>query len=279
MKSLAGVQQLYKAEGGHHGSRQRQHGRAGHDTVILVPVGTMVQRLLQQHPGTESLQANVAGGLQQQQQQGRHGDGGSSSPGVQLPAEVEEEQELPEWLLRWRRPFTGADYDSDESDNDFLDEGSGSGRGGRAGHRSNRAAHGGLAGQRGEGPVYEVLGDLLQEGQEVVVARGGAGGRGNAGLRATAHRPAPADAQVGAGCRSGWAGRSAMPMERPTCLDPPALDLSRGSHTLLCLAAGLWDPLPSGHAPRASSASSRAAPGVAPPLLCTPQGRAPLPVR
>ncbi|KAL4419463.1 hypothetical protein ABPG77_003576 [Micractinium sp. CCAP 211/92] len=179
MKSLAGVQQLYKAEGGHHGSRQRQHGRAGHDTVVLVPVGTMVQRLLQQQPGTESLQANVAGGLQQQQQQGRHGDGGSSSPGVQLPAEVEEEQELPEWLLRWRRPFTGADYDSDESDDDFLDEGSRSGRGGRGGHRSNRAAHGGL------------------EGQEVVVARGGAGGRGNAGLRATAHRPAPADAQRG----------------------------------------------------------------------------------
>ncbi|EFN53884.1 hypothetical protein CHLNCDRAFT_25193, partial [Chlorella variabilis] len=87
MKSLAGVRQLYKAPPGLHGTKQRQHGRAGRDAVVLVPVGT----------------------VQDPQQQ------------------------------------------------------------------------------------YQLLADLVEDGQEVVAARGGRGGRGNAGLKATPSRPAPAE--------------------------------------------------------------------------------------
>ncbi|KAL4440538.1 hypothetical protein ABPG75_003539 [Micractinium tetrahymenae] len=208
MKSLAGVQQLYKAEPGQHGTRQRQHGRAGHDTVVLVPVGTVVQRLRQPQPEADGVQAAVAGSAQQgwqpRWQHGRRADSVGTAPGAQQQgaaeagdAAAEQEPELPEWLRRWRRPFSGADYDSDASDDDFLEEVSISSSSRHGGHSSGGAAADNVAGQAEHAPAYEMLGDLVQDGQEVVVARGGAGGRGNAGLKARAHRPAPADAQRG----------------------------------------------------------------------------------
>lgn len=56
------MQQLYKAEAGGHGSKQRQHGRAGRDTVVLVPVGTMVSRLRPLHLAEDEAAAHQPSG-------------------------------------------------------------------------------------------------------------------------------------------------------------------------------------------------------------------------
>lgn len=248
MKSLAGVQQLYKAEGGHHGSRQRQHGRAGRDSVILVPVGTVVQRLRQQQLGTAGGQAAAAVGSERHQQRGHPAGGSGGEPGAQNPAAAaasDPEPELPEWLRRWRRPFTGADYDSDASDDDFMDDDIGGGRGGHGVLGGSEAAPDVLPGQQGGEPAYEVLGDLVEHGQEVVVARGGAGGRGNAGLRARPNRPAPAEAQVGSAGQG--LPEPAVPaglfsthncLALPACIRPPFSLTHTHAHPSRCLPAG-----------------------------------------
>ena len=184
MKSLAGVRQLYKAPPGLHGTKQRQHGRAGRDAVVLVPVGTVVQRLRQ--PGDAPAPASAA--TEEQQQGG------------------EEEEDVPEWLRRWRQPFSGAEYSSgsdggsSDSDSDADEErgdASYAGAGGGAARAAQQA-------QQDPQQQYQLLADLVEDGQEVVAARGGRGGRGNAGLKATPSRPAPAEpGQVSRGL--GWA--------------------------------------------------------------------------
>ena len=190
MKSLAGVLQLYRGDPGLHGTKQRQHGRAGRDNVVPVPVGTVVQRLRQE--------GDAAAGTEQQQQQ------------------EQDEEELPEWIRRWRRPFSGS---ADAADDDDLDSEAGS------------AGGSGAAAAGGEDADYEMLADLVAEGQEVVVAQGGAGGRGNAGMKPQAHRPAPTATEVRA--------------RRPACLlDSPRWQLECESNMRLGVAARLTSPLP-----------------------------------
>jgi GTPase involved in cell partitioning and DNA repair len=203
------VQQLYKAEPGLHGTKQRQHGRAGRDTVVLVPVGTVVHRAAQPGSAAAAGAATFSGRAQQQQQQeGMHGQGPAA-------VEQEEEEELPEWIRRWQRPFTGADYSSDSSGEDEESHAAAGSSGGRAsgaagavptaGAPPGRAAASSQGRdqqqqqqqQQDEQQQYEVLADLVEDGQEVVVAQGGPAGRGNAAIKARAHRPAPGESEVG----------------------------------------------------------------------------------
>ena len=200
------MQQLYKAEPGLHGTKQRQHGRAGRDTVVLVPVGTVVHRVAQPGSAAAAGAANFGGRAQQQRQQSVHGQG-------QAGGEQEEEEELPEWIRRWQRPFTGADYSSDSGGEEEESQAAAGSGGGRTSGAAAVAAAGAPPGraaasgqwcdqqhqQQQEEQQYEVLADLVEDEQEVVVAQGGPAGRGNAAIKARAHRPAPGESEVG-GC-------------------------------------------------------------------------------
>jgi GTPase involved in cell partitioning and DNA repair len=220
MKSLAGVQQLYKAESGSHGSKQKQHGRAGRDTTVLVPVGTVVSRLAPTaEPGAESPDLALDPGAQRDTHassgssssssssregagslptasalpgssrgqprqshpprqhllhrkrqrgdvEGASGLAGPSSGGRESGDAGEDlrpaaEDEIPDWLKRWRQPWVGArDYRTDEEEEDpFGDEDQGEGAGSNSSSSLSRA-------QAGAGG-YEVLADLVEDGQEV----------------------------------------------------------------------------------------------------------------
>ncbi|GAB4813947.1 hypothetical protein N2152v2_000993 [Parachlorella kessleri] len=265
MKSLAGVQQLYKAEAGTHGSKQKQHGRGGRDTVVLVPVGTVVSRLRppsgeadnirEAHSGAVAGRADPDEGQvrckDNSRSSGNCGDGGTDGSsrmatmglwepngdglgaGADLagsgppprgrgrkrprpgglaklgppPADGEEEfrpareDEIPDWFQRWRRPWVGArDYRSDEEEEEeeegkmerLVD-------GAREGARHPAEASSGSSGSLGRdsSPAAEMVADLVEDGQQVIVARGGKGGRGNAAFRSRPNRPAPKDSEKG----------------------------------------------------------------------------------
>jgi len=168
MKSLAGVPQLLKAESGKHGSAQKLRGKRGRDTVVLVPTGTVVSKL------NEKV----------------NNDGGKEKD--------EDGEALPEWLQQWKKPWVGAaDYSSD-SDSDIEEKNGGrrhikenNGGGIVPAIRNKATASSNPLLNTKDSATYTFLADLIHDGQEVIAAHGGHGGRGNASARSLANRPAP----------------------------------------------------------------------------------------
>ena len=195
MKSLAGVQQLYAAQPGQHGGKQQRHGRAAEDTIVLVPLGTVVWQL-----GP----SQAAGGPPGGSGRSRGGGGGGGSKGGEMGGAADGEEWGEGRLRALFRPWVGAvDYRSDsESDREGGEERGGpevSDQGEREHERVRRlsGAAVGSSGSSSAGQGRRVgeqegrmqLADLVEDGQEVVVARGGAGGLGNAATHRWRGRP------------------------------------------------------------------------------------------
>jgi GTP-binding protein len=106
---------------------------------------------------------------------------------------------LPEWLQQWKKPWVGAeDYSSsdsdDENDNEAnstlekrkLIKGDNKTRSSSASSASSAALQ-----SKEEDNNYTIIADLIHDGQEIIAAHGGRGGRGNASARSLPNRPAP----------------------------------------------------------------------------------------
>lgn len=233
VKGLSGIPKTVRAKQGGQGGSNRSSGRTGEDTIIRVPVGTLVslhriEPLVEEvtradvEAGAADGAADDSGfGLLESEGTDANGTSASSSDGsaatyaasrpsdargpsgdVGRPAEREEkrelvhrtqptveygpviEDELPDWIKRWRRPYYG---DSDE-DLPMGNEG-----------ENDPFAYSGARRKGEDAPpeVLEPLADLVEDGQRVVVCRGGRGGAGNSSMRARAHRPQPRFAQAG----------------------------------------------------------------------------------
>lgn len=184
MKSLAGVAQLHKAQPGTHGTSKAAHGGRGRDTVVLVPLGTVVSRILD---GSATGTANENVGTADSEPAVYHVRSESSSSAPLEQQEIEE-PDVPAWLARWRTVYTGTAIEEDLHD-EFVESGQ---------PKQSVADQAGAVSQddadppqRRKGPrqfVTELLADLVEDDQEVVVARGGRGGLGNAAMRAHPHR-------------------------------------------------------------------------------------------
>lgn len=192
MKSLAGVQQLYKAGAGTHGSKQKQHGRTGKDTIVLVPVGTVVSRLIP----PEELEQRDSASEQHSSQPEYNNSNQSSNGGIDHVDRDGDGEELPDWIKNWKQRWVGsADYSSSEdTEEDDLDDPNPT----KEESSSVDSALGFSATQHAkQGRFLHQLADLTQHGQQVIAAQGGSGGKGNAAARALPHRPAPATATKG----------------------------------------------------------------------------------
>ena len=120
--------------------------------VVTVPCGTVITiESVVCDNGTDNVLQNST-------------DSKNGSGGVTDTAEKENEaEEVPGWLKEWRKPWVGAQDYNEEDD-----------------HSSNSTTS-----------SANILADLVNDGDQVIAAYGGQGGRGNAAARARPHRPAP----------------------------------------------------------------------------------------
>jgi GTPase involved in cell partitioning and DNA repair len=200
MKSLAGVPQLLRAENGFAGGGGRQHGRKGKDTIVLVPVGTLVT-LLQQQQTVEENNTAINGNSEMRKASSTAIGGGKHARSHRQGSMAKDAEEggeaasshastpLPEWLQQWRKPWRGAvDYDPRASPSSGKEE--------KEEEREDAEKCGIVAGVTTssfipplQSPPAQpqsnavIVADLVEDGQEIVLARGGHGGRGNAGRR------------------------------------------------------------------------------------------------
>ena len=207
MKSLAGVAQLHKGQPGTHGTSKAAHGGRGKDTVVLVPLGTVVSRILEESSEGEHAAERQDGPLISQAPQEKRGAGHASSapnePAQPVQSTNDDEPEMPAWLLRWRGAYTGSALDEDVVD-DFdgpatvprekvgsETEPPSDGNQRALVHEQENAHSAVEAPLKRRGPRQfntQFVADLVEEGQEICVARGGRGGIGNAAMKSLPNR-------------------------------------------------------------------------------------------
>jgi len=167
------------AESGKHGSSQNKNGRKGKNTVLRVPCGVVVRRVLNFDEVWDEY-AETARRIPTEQE---------------IVSDAFPEDETDKSRAPFQPYLASNDYDSDEeSDDDFsddeyegatldadfrLEEESEFGDSSSTGHGSNNG-----------GRENVVLAELDKPGSYVVVARGGRGGKGS-GTFATYHGPVP----------------------------------------------------------------------------------------
>lgn len=181
-QSLAGILKTQKAASGGNGAGSKMHGRNAPDKVILVPLGTSVFEHIGNENATEAEHRARPGQRANQR--------GSEPPRSRSRSDAvtEEQPEVPDWIQRWRKPYSGtAGSDEEEgSDWSFDDDEVLALDAGAASSALDPSA-----------PALRLVADMVREGEEVVLARGGAGGRGNSSMRALPSRPVPRTADPG----------------------------------------------------------------------------------
>jgi GTP-binding protein len=154
-----------------------RQGKNGKDTVITVPLGTTVYTLTTIH-NNEKEQGDEEGDVDKI----NHSELNSR------------DYALVKKMQRWRnRPWIGSqDYDIEEEEEEH---------GGGGGHHTTTSPSTSpllLSVKESSLRKQIELADLVKDGQEVLVARGGKGGLGNAALvPSLPHRPAPSEAETG----------------------------------------------------------------------------------
>lgn len=154
VKSLVGLPQLLVSRPGGNGSSKKKHGRKGIDGVYLVPLGTHVRRYVERDN-------------RQRKHRIVRPDTPISDPKTSSldPENTErndsDTQDQDIWKMNiW--PLC-IHLDADDADDEIAE-------------------------RHGHVPQYETLKDLVNDGDSVIVARGGIGGQGNAGFVSRRHR-------------------------------------------------------------------------------------------
>ena len=177
--------QLMKGESGKHGSRQKLQGRRGTDKVLLVPTGTVVSKLIEV-PSASSSSVEYSSVSSSSSSRFKTGK-------VEVVEESEIEEDVPQWLQDWRKPWRGqTDYRSggeEEEEENGEEEDPSKIENSMKSSRKRKSSSNDGADDDEQG--YQILADLIEDGQEVIAAVGGRGGRGNAAERALPRRPAP----------------------------------------------------------------------------------------
>jgi Obg family GTPase CgtA len=156
-----------------------RQGKNGKDTVITVPLGTTVYTLTTTHDSEEEE------GDEEGEEEGDDNTENHSELNSRDYALVKKMQ-------RWRnRPWIGSqDYDIEEEQQH--------GGGGGLHTTTSTPSTSFLSVKESFLRKQIELADLVKDGQEVLVARGGKGGLGNAALLPSLpHRPAPSEAETG----------------------------------------------------------------------------------
>lgn len=201
--------QHYKAKSGTKGRGKNMHGRGADELIIKVPVGTTVF-----YEG-EATAPGEPPPWREREDEIEDGDAmeviyvlpaGISHQHHWLPAEAEEDVEA--------EPSESPDAATPDQPSDGSSDGSGGHRGDELrdapderlldkdvalGQRAPEAPHE----DRVRYNPGDLVGDLEDDGDRLIVAHGGAGGRGNASFRSSANR-APDFAQPGAAGEAHW---------------------------------------------------------------------------
>lgn len=176
-KSLHSIAKpAYRASPGVNGAANGRHGRRGETVVITVPPGTIVKRIVGQIGDREEEEVRAKRRITS-----LGNDGAGQEVAEEQGRDVQEEA-IPGWLLGEPDVVSGEDDVGQEEDTSPLVTGGGDVQLAAAEQARLRKQFS----SRGE--RIEVLATLDKPGDELVVAHGGKGGRGNMGFHHTRSR-------------------------------------------------------------------------------------------